>query len=537
MRTKWVYLNEINRLPEDIKTKYGKVFGQIFHNRGYKIIRPELKYFPKAENYPKIEQVASRIIEWINNGEKIGIFGDYDVDGITSVVIFTELLDRLGVKYSVKFPTRETGYGVKKKDIDHFIREGIKKVILFDNGTSFNEVLRYARENGVEVIVVDHHEEKEKTEVELLLNPKADNVELFRDLCTAGLSFYLTGVINSKMGKPLVMKKLLPITAVGTVADVVPLSDINRIIVRNGMTKFDETEQIGLKQLKELSGIKEVNEYSIGFIIAPRLNAAGRLSDPYIAYQLLKTDSELEAYKIANELERLNRKRQYETDKALESLLLQINPKDKVNILTGKFKKGIVGILAGKIARLTSKPTIVGTEVNGIVYASGRSVEGVNIVDLLSQVRDLLITYGGHDMACGLAFEIKNIEKLRERLNLLLSDFEYEQVIEIDLPLDINYWTPQRASFLEKVGPYGNGNERPVFSSFAEVVNVKEYNKLYILGVKEKGRYYKVKAWKSEVPSIQKGKVEIAYSIIGKRNGEEPEIFLKGIRDGDRGDQ
>ncbi|HZJ99432.1 MAG TPA: single-stranded-DNA-specific exonuclease RecJ, partial [Tissierellaceae bacterium] len=378
---------------------------------------------------------ANIIHDSIENGEKIRIVGDYDVDGVISVYIFYISLKSLGARVDYRIPDRiNDGYGINNDIIKEAYQDGIGLIITCDNGIAAEEQIRLAKELGIKVIVTDHHDlpliEEEGfkkhllVEADAVIDPKNPNCKYpFKHLCGAGVAYKLIAYLYSLYNREDEALKYLEFVSIATVCDVVDLVDENRILVKYGLNLINKTNNIGLKALIETSEIKlPISSYHLGFIIGPTINASGRLESAYKALELLLCNDINEAVNLAKYLRDINDERKALTLAGYESIVEQIEKSDlgqyKVLLIyDSDIHESVAGIIAGRIKDSYNKPTIVLTDGQEDVKGSARSIEEYNIFEELSKCRDLLNKFGGHPMAAGLSLDKNKINLLRDRLH------------------------------------------------------------------------------------------------------------------------
>lgn len=429
--------------------------------------------------YPAVE----RIMKAIADREKIMIFGDYDVDGISGTAIMVHTLKMLGARVSYRLPHRlEDGYGLSDKFIEEFATIGVNLLITVDCGVSCAGQIAFASSKGMDVIITDHHTIPEKfpDKAFAVLHPlQAGDEYPFKGLTGAGVAFKLAcALVTDALGKEKREKflySLLDLASLGTVADLGPLIGENRIIVKYGLEALRTTRWPGLNYLKEHSGIvhdTKMDISDIGFKLGPRINAAGRIDTPYYALQLLLYDEPNEKGKmLAAHLEKLNQKRQQMVIQALEEAESHYAEKpqsDKIFIAwDANWHVGILGLIASKIVEKYSRPAIVLQDFGDYLVASGRSPISFNIVEALTKHAHLLENFGGHAQAAG--FNIKK-EKLEEFVKAMtayaeetLEHHQLQRELNIDCELDEHEINDKLINFLEQMEPYGIGNEQPKF--------------------------------------------------------------------------
>ena len=427
-----------------------------------------------------MEAAAERIKTAIENKEKIMIYGDYDADGVTATSILYMFLEDMGADVDYYIPDRlSEGYGMNIRAVNRISKTGTKLIITVDCGiTSVGEV-ELAKAQGMEVIVTDHHTPQEKLPDTLIINPKREDSEYeFDSLAGAGVAFKLILACGMLFGKKTadVFNKYVEIAAIGTIADIVPLVDENRIIADRGIKALATTQNQGLVSLMELAGVKpgSLNSTSVAFGISPRINAAGRMGSAKTAVELLLSKTPEEGYKKALELDGLNRTRQNVEreiyNDAISKIEADVNfPKKRVIVLWGKgWHHGVIGIVAAKICERYYKPCIMISEENGLGTGSARSIPELNIFDAISDSKELLTKFGGHSQAAGLSLSAADFEEFEKRINKyaegVLGDAEPIKTVEIDCRITTKDISIEYIKMLERFEPFGTDNEKPVFA-------------------------------------------------------------------------
>ncbi len=477
-------------------------------NRGYNSAELAQAFVSKSDEkmhdpflLNDMEIGAKRIISAIENKEHVSIFGDYDVDGVTSVSILYLYLKSLGVNVDYYIPSRKTeGYGISASAIEKLSAKGTNLIITVDTGVTANLEIELAKSLGIEVVVTDHHECKTELPKALaVINPKRlDSTYPFNSLAGVGVVFKLLCALeflrtNDKMIECVrrIAQQYADLTAIGTIADVMPIKDENRLIVSYGLNTIEKTQNIGLRALVELcrsnetksktKSKKKVTSGFIGFTVAPRINAAGRISDASIAVELFLATNEQYAQELAIQLCDINKDRQFEENKIAEEAYGYIEASNyaesNVIILDDpKWHHGIIGIVASRVSERYSRPSILisfegnddPNDPEAIGKGSGRSISGLNLVNALSSCEDLLERYGGHELAAGLTVKRKNIDALRERLNEYAQRSFKENTpkngMDIDYILSPDEATLSLAGELDLLEPYGVSNPTPVFA-------------------------------------------------------------------------
>ena len=421
----------------------------------------------------------------INNNEKILIVGDYDVDGVISTYILYRAISKCGGNVSFHIPDRiKEGYGINESIIRKASEDKVNIIITCDNGIAAIEQVKLAKELGIKVIITDHHdvpfiEENEERkyvvpDADFVINPKQENCNYkFDKICGAGVAYKFIEWLYKEFNiDKEELYDLLQYVAIATVCDVVDLISENRIIVKEGLKRINNTSNIGLRALFKETGLedKEITVYSLGFVIGPSINASGRLEQAEWALKMLLSDNEIEAKELAEKLNDLNKERQELTKEGLEEAIEIIEKnnmtKDKVLVVyLEDVHESIAGIIAGRVREKYNLPTIILTKAHDGAKGSGRSIEEYNMFEELLKCKDLLGKFGGHPMAAGMSIPNENIDEFRIRLNNVttLTDEDIIPKVSIDMGLllsQINYELIDQISLLE---PYGKANPKPTF--------------------------------------------------------------------------
>lgn len=487
-KKKWILLSRNNRKEDTLAVgrQYGlpPVIATILLNRGVQEV--ETFIHPSAEQLPDpflmkgMEPAAQRILQALDRGEHITVYGDYDVDGITSTAILVSFLKEHKAEVNYYIPDRlEEGYGMNRAAIDKIAALGTSLLITVDCGITAVDEVRYAKECGMDVIVTDHHECKEELpEAYCILNPKQSDCPYpFKKLAGVGVVFKLLQALTTQMKFHMkeLIEEYIDIVAIGTVADVMPLVGENRAIVKKGLELLKYTMNRGVRTLMETAKIDTsgLTTGSIGFMIAPRINAAGRMGDPKCAVELLLSKDDRTARRYAEQLDEENRDRQATEISILEDALniIAYNREmedDYVLVLDHEgWHHGIIGIVASKISEKFNKPCILISTGDGMGKGSGRSIKGFNLFQALEECSGELVKFGGHELAAGLSVETERIDEFRKHINQYAksvmneADFVPKIYVDAELPIEyINMNTVERLMILE---PYGMGNASPVF--------------------------------------------------------------------------
>ncbi len=490
-RIKWVYkCSSLNRKAvEEFAKSCGLsyVMATVFMNRGIDSLEKLKSYLKKPLDsiynpmlLPDMEKAANKIKETIDAGEKITIYGDYDADGVTSSSILYLFLTKLGANVDYYIPNRfSEGYGLNIMAVNRISKSGTKLLITVDCGITSTGEVQLAKAQGMEVIITDHHNCQEKIPETMVINPKREDSEYpFNALAGVGVAFKLILGIGMAMGMKSseIFAGYVDIAAIGTIADVVPLKDENRVIADRGVKALANTENLGIKALMEVAGLKPqgLSATSVAFGISPRINAAGRMGDAKTALELILANTREEAYKKALELDALNRSRQQIEKEILKEALDMIAgdcnfSKKKVIVLSGEgWHHGVIGIVASRLCEKFYKPCILISSENGLGKGSARSIPGFNIFDALTNCAELLTKFGGHAQAAGVSVSMADFEEFSKKINKyadsVLTDEDMIRKIEIDCKISPGDITMEYAKALRSLEPYGAENEKPIFS-------------------------------------------------------------------------
>ena len=483
MNKKWEVCKENKNDIDKISKENGlsNLISSILASRGI-IEKEDVREFlnPTRDDFhdpflmPDMEKAVDRILKAIQTQEKTIIYGDYDVDGITSITVLKKFLEERNLQVGEYIPNRlNEGYGLNKEAVKKIAKQGYKLIITVDCGISCIEEIKYATEFGLEVIVTDHHEPAEELPKCLAVvdAKRKDNQYPFNQLAGVGVVFKLIQAISIKLNLDnREYLKYLDIVCVGTISDIVPLVDENRVITKLGLKLVPISINIGLRTLLASTGYKEVNSTTISFGIAPRINACGRMGEEKEALRLFLTNDLHEAKEITERLNNYNLERQETEKRIFKQALEQIEngEKDKSCIVLGQegWHHGIIGIVASKVTDIYFKPSILicfeGEEGKG----SGRSIPGFNLHDAVMNCDTYVEKFGGHSMAIGINVKRENFEKFKKEFeeytqNSHISDII--PIIQIDKQVDIKKINIQEVNELKLLEPYGEGNKMPVF--------------------------------------------------------------------------
>ncbi len=450
-------------------------------------INPEFDKLHNPRQLKDLEKAVDILFDKIKSNKKIRIVGDYDVDGVISVYILYTALKLCNANVDYEIPDRIIdGYGININIIKQAKDDGIDTILTCDNGISAIEQIKYAKELGLTVIVTDHHDipfvedennnrEFIKSSADAIVNPKQDECNYkFEKLCGAGVAFKLVEVLYEKIGLDKKESyKFIEFLSIATVCDVVDLVDENRIFVKKGLEFINNTTNLGLQELIRECEMteKKLSVYHLGFIIGPCMHACGRLDSAKKGLELLLSNDEEEANKLAKELVKLNEERKDMTMEGLETAIEIIEKNNMTNdkvfvIYISDVHESLAGIIAGRIREKYNVPTLVITKSENGAKGSGRSIEEYNMFEELVKCKDLLGNFGGHPMAAGFSLKEENIDEFRRRLNenTMLKDEDLLKKVTIDSVLSLEAVNYELINDLERLEPFGKANSKPLFA-------------------------------------------------------------------------
>lgn len=488
MNCRWLLASPEPVLAAEIAAalKLSPLLAQCLLNRGLRnssqisnFLEPRLKQLTDPFLVPNMACAVQRLFEARQRGERLVIFGDYDVDGVTSTALLTEVLQRLGWAVECYLPNRfEEGHGLSLEAVENCLRQFPATLLLaVDCGSNAGPAIEWLKTRGVDTIVLDHHQVGSAPAAAVaLVNPQLQAIPDYHELCSAGLAFKLAHALvkaGRQTGLPgaaeFDLRPFLDLVALGTIADLVPLIGENRILVTAGLERLNSTRRPGLQALRQVAGIHGlIGVYEVGFQLAPRLNAAGRLENALHSLQLLLAKDSSQAEPLARALDSQNRERQQIerkiADEVIDMLRGKFNPETDFVIVEAQllWHLGVIGIVASRVLREFYRPTIIIGGDGGGWRGSGRSIDGFDLAAALRSCGDLLTRHGGHAMAAGLCLPTENLDALRERLNTIarqtLPAHALQPTLRIDAETLLSDLTLERLGELAQLEPLGQGN-------------------------------------------------------------------------------
>ena len=486
----WIYPNYDENFIKELETySISKNIAKILNARNITDMTSVKKYFSDEyeEGYDPflmhdMQKAVDRINEAIENEEKILVYGDYDADGITSTVLLVETLISMGANVSSYIPNRfEEGYGPNKEAFTKIINSGITLIITVDNGIAGVEEVDLANELGCDMIVTDHHKIQDTIpNAYAIIHPEHPEGNYpFKKLAGVGVAFKLAHALLE-----IFPDFLLDLVAIGTIADMVSITDENRIFVKQGLELINEDPRIGLKMLLELSGIDtKIDEQTVGFYIAPKLNSIGRMDSAKLGLSFLMAEDPVTARALAEQIEQYNIQRKQVTEEIVKDVISKIENSDKkqknVIMVSGEYHEGVLGIVASNIVEKYQRPVFIMNEKDGILKGSARSIFDFNIYVAMNKISDLFVAFGGHTLAAGFSFEQDNFEKIEEFLDNEFEEFKQNNDLKanknIDIVTSLEDISYQFLNSLDVLKPYGMDFEKPTVL----IENAMVLNKAY----------------------------------------------------------
>ena len=441
-----------------------------------KFLNPKRNDFYNPFGMPDMEKAVNRILKAIEKNEKTIIYGDYDVDGITSVAVLKSFLEERGIQVGVYIPNRlNEGYGLNKEAVKYIAEQGYKLMITVDCGITAIEEVEYAKELGIETIVTDHHEPAENLPeaVAVVDAKREDNKYECRNLAGVGVVFKLIQALSIKLGlEEKEYLKFLDIVCIGTISDIVPLTDENRVIVKLGLKLVEQTRNLGLREILQSCGYSKINSTTISFGVAPRINACGRMGHQEEALNLLLSKNIDEVKDLTIKLNDYNKTRQEIEKTIYNEAIEQIEKNNLANkntiVVYGKgWHHGVIGIVSSKITELYFKPSILLSEEDGEYKGSGRSVEGFDLHEALMECNKTIKKFGGHAMAVGINIEKDKIKEFEETFEKVATEKNVDKIVPIlnvDAEIKLDDITKEMVESLKELEPFGEANKMPIFA-------------------------------------------------------------------------
>ena len=488
---RWEIAPKIDGMADEALADYPPFFRQLLYNRGIRTAQGAQQYLSNDGELADpflllgMESAVDRLVAAIDNGEKIVVYGDYDVDGVTATVMMVEVLQRLGGNVEPYIPNRfEEGYGLNDEAIQTLASEHSAKVILtVDCGIRSPREAITASNLGIDLIISDHHFPKGDLPAgyAVLCAKQERDPYPYKDLAGVGVAYKIAQALFIKKGMDVgKADEWLDLVALGTVADMLPLTGENRIMVARGLNHLRNGSRVGLNALIGVSGrnVQQVTATDIGFILGPRLNAAGRMESALQAYELLVSKSAVDAVKAAQVLDNQNSERQKATLAAQEKAQGAVTHLESTYLITAfdsEFSSGIVGLVASKLVEKFHRPAIVGERLGDTIRASCRSINGFHITKALDECADLLVRHGGHELAAGFTVKMENEDQLIARLQEIaareLSAQDLRPTLRADMEIELSRFKPEYYRMIDQLQPTGMGNPAPLFISRGVVVD------------------------------------------------------------------
>ncbi len=425
-----------------------------------------------------MEGAVRRIQKAQTDGETVGIFADYDADGIPGAALLYRALNKIGIKTVVYIPNREGGYGLSREGIDYLVENKCSLIVTIDLGIRNIAEAEYCDEIGVDLIITDHHlPGEELPKPKYLINAKQEGDDyFFKELCGCAVGFKLIQGLAKYFPDKLddgFLKWNLDLVAISTISDVVPLTGENRVLAKFGLQVMRKSRNLGLSKLIAIAGIdpKAIQAYHVGFQIGPRINAPGRIDHATKSFELLVSEDEQEAIELAKWLNAKNEERQGEMDKVEKEAIAQVEKNDltknKILIVVGDWQKGVIGPSASRLVEKYNRPVILFAREKDILTGSARSISAINIVELFERVKDTILKFGGHKAAAGITIAQDKLEEfttsIQDIANREISDDQMLLKLIIDAEVSLSDMTKTLYEKLLQFEPYGMGNSKPVF--------------------------------------------------------------------------
>jgi len=543
-------VKELSSQAKDIAKKCNiSVFlAQVFINRDIQevdfasFLNPTSADFHCPLLLPDIKKASDRIKSAVKHKEKVLVFGDYDVDGITSLAIFYEFSRGFPEIFSFYIPHRiEEGYGLNKEAVLEAKKRGVSLIIAFDCGTNAHEEVELAGSLGIDVIVVDHHYPKDDLNKPFaFINPqRKDSQYPFSDLSAAALSFKLLQVLTDSG-----CQSVLDLVILSLVCDVSPLKGENRALVKEGLRVLKKSKRLSIKALCKVSGIKQENIsiFHIGYILGPRINASGRMAHAEHSLGLFFAKNETEAYNLALKLDEYNRLRRDVEAQILKEAELIVKDNaadDRAIVVSGdKWHPGVLGIVASRLSGKYYRPSFVISFDQDVGVGSGRSTQEIHLMETLDKCADSLLLYGGHGKAAGVHISRNELENFKEKINFYIKDnFDSQDFIptlDVDVSLDFESITTGFVEDLERVEPYGEGNPEPLFAAYGifKKSSPKKIRAGFSLWLSNQGRVFEGIVYDKNVLEIINyfDSFDIVFSLKKNNYHNIPKLVIKDCK-------
>jgi single-stranded-DNA-specific exonuclease len=519
-----------------------------------RFFNPTLEHLHDPFLMKDMDKAVARIMQAIAGQEKILIYGDYDVDGTTSTVILKKALRLIGANVSYYIPERlKDGYGLREDAMDMAKTHGVQLIISVDTGIRAQQVVAYANSLGLDIIITDHHlPEEGLPQAKAVLNPKRPDCHYpEKNLAGVGVAFKLAQALLMKTDKAYLVESFVKIAAIGTIADIVPLTGENRVIAKYGLAGLRQPKNFGLRALLEVVGLdsnKAISGSDVGFKIGPRINAVGRMAGASAAVDLFDAPDLPKALELAHAMNVQNAARQQTEAETLTQALEQIETHAElqnahVAVIAGKgWHRGVIGIVASKVVERLHRPTLIISVEDGIGHGSGRSIPAFHLLNGLESCGELFERFGGHSHAAGVTIRAENIDELRRRLNAyaqtVLSSEDLIPLVPIDYELSLKQATLETLEIINRLEPFGSGNPQPTFATYGvQVVERPRIlkDKHLKLKVMQAGRWVECIWWGAveRAPEIFAGDtVSIAYNLSENNynNNKQIQLVLKDLK-------
>jgi single-stranded-DNA-specific exonuclease len=461
-------------------------------------LKPKLEDLSDPFLMPDMQKGVDRIIAAMGHKETICLYGDYDADGVTSLALMINFLKHFDVTPVTHIPSRQDGYGLHLSAINTFRERGVTLLICLDCASSNIEEVLHARDCGIDTVIIDHHEMgRVAPPAHALINPKRkDSLFPTRDLAACGVTFFFLLALRRTMhtkgllGKAMNLKKELDIVTVGTVGDMVPLTGDNRIMVKHGMEMMNKEPKAWLKAMHKSRTITKgiIDEFTLGFIIVPRINAAGRVSEPEKSLHFLASKDEVGAVSYLKNLEDANKHRQRVEEKILREIVNDLKndhiaERNSIVVFNEKWHVGVLGIVAQKLAEMFKKPSIVITKLNDVWKGSGRGAGGMDLFETITSLSPLLLKYGGHRYACGISLAEENLALFADAFEKSVKNdgvVEKKREITCDSTAKFEELTTELMEYIGQLSPFGIGNPRPNLSLNPAGITPLKYGRVKI---------------------------------------------------------